>query len=90
MSQRRRRPRRAGYSNGRVKKIGGRVGSSSRSQHRNQAQIMIILGLVLLVAGFLFGAHLLVTIGIVVLVIGGALLLLGSSGRRIGGRRHYY
>ncbi|MEV6099838.1 DUF6131 family protein [Nocardia sp. NPDC051981] len=51
---------------------------------------MIILGIILLIVGFIFGIPILWTIGIVVLVIGLALLLLGSTGRAVGGRRHYY
>ena len=51
---------------------------------------MIILGIVLLVLGILFGLHILWTLGIIALVAGVALALLGASGRAIGGRRHYY
>ncbi|MFI6871770.1 DUF6131 family protein [Nocardia sp. NPDC050406] len=50
---------------------------------------MIILGLILLIAGYFFGQPLW-TIGIIVLLIGLAMLLLGSVGRPVGGRRHYY
>lgn len=50
---------------------------------------MIILGIILLIVGFVFGIPILWTIGIVVLVIGLILLLLGSTGRAVGGRRHY-
>lgn len=51
---------------------------------------MIILGIILLIVGFVFGIQILWTIGIVVLVIGLILMLLGSTGRAVGGRRHYY
>ncbi|WP_433567406.1 DUF6131 family protein [Nocardia sp. CA-151230] len=51
---------------------------------------MIILGIILLLVGFIFGIPILWTIGIVVLVIGLVFLLLGSMGRAVGGRRHYY
>ncbi|MET7767857.1 DUF6131 family protein [Nocardia sp. NPDC005366] len=51
---------------------------------------MIILGIILLVVGFLLDIPILWTIGLVVLVIGLVLLLLGSMGRAVGGRRHYY
>ncbi|WP_433716044.1 DUF6131 family protein [Nocardia sp. CA-084685] len=51
---------------------------------------MIVLGIILLVLGFIFNIPILWTIGIVVLVIGLVLLLLGSTGRAVGGRRHYY
>jgi Family of unknown function (DUF6131) len=51
---------------------------------------MIILGLVILIVGFLLKIAILWTIGIVVLVIGLILLLLGAIGREVGGRRHYW
>jgi hypothetical protein len=51
---------------------------------------MIILGLILLVAGFLLKISILWTIGIVLLVVGVVLAVLGSAGRAVGGRRHYY
>ena len=50
---------------------------------------MIILGIVLLVAGFLFKISILWTLGILLLVVGAILAILGSTGRAIGGRRHY-
>ena len=51
---------------------------------------MIILGIILLVVGFLLKIAILWTIGIVVHVIGLILLLLGAIGHEIGGRRHYW
>jgi hypothetical protein len=51
---------------------------------------MIVIGLILLVVGFLLKIAILWTIGIVVLVIGLILLLLGAVGREVGGRRHYW
>lgn len=51
---------------------------------------MIILGLILLVLGFLLGVGILWTIGIVLIVVGLVLWLLGSMERGIGGRRHYF
>ncbi|WP_433207567.1 DUF6131 family protein [Nocardia sp. CA-107356] len=51
---------------------------------------MIILGLIFLVAGFLFGIPLLTTVGVIVLIIGAVLMVAGMSGRAVGGRRHYY
>lgn len=51
---------------------------------------MIILGIILLLIGFLAKIAILWTIGIVVLVIGLILLVLGMAGRTVGGRRHYY
>jgi len=51
---------------------------------------MIILGLILLLVGFLAKIAIVWTIGIIVLVRGLILLILGSIGRGIGGRRHYW
>jgi hypothetical protein len=51
---------------------------------------MIILGLILLLLGLVFGIGILWTIGIVLLVVGLILLLRGRSGRTIGGRAHYW
>jgi hypothetical protein len=51
---------------------------------------MIVLGLVLLLIGFLAGIPVLWTIGVVLLVVGLILELMGSTGRALGGRRHYY
>jgi len=51
---------------------------------------MIILGVVLLVIGFVLKVAILWTIGIVVLLIGLILALLGAAGRMVGPRRHYW
>jgi len=51
---------------------------------------MIILGVILLILGFLFHVSILWTIGIILIVIGAVLWLLGSMGRAIGPRRHYW
>ncbi|HET9691501.1 MAG TPA: DUF6131 family protein [Acidimicrobiales bacterium] len=51
---------------------------------------MIAVGVILMLLGFIFGIPILWTLGIIVLVIGLVLLLLGSTGRAVGGRRHYY
>jgi len=51
---------------------------------------MIILGLILLIIGFVAGISILWTIGIIVLVVGLVVALLGSVGHAVGGRRHYW
>jgi hypothetical protein len=51
---------------------------------------MIILGIILLVAGFLLKITLLWTIGLILLIIGLVLMVMGRMGRAVGGRRHYY
>ena len=59
---------------------------------------MLILGLILLVAGYLIPLPILITIGWILIVIGAILFLLGSTGRplgpgwgpRVGGRRYWW
>ena len=51
---------------------------------------MIILGLILLIVGFVANIAILWSIGIAVLVIGLILVLLGALGHAVGGRRHYW
>jgi hypothetical protein len=51
---------------------------------------VIILGLILLLIGFVTGIAIVWTIGMIVLVVGLVLWLLGSMGHAVGGRRHYY
>jgi hypothetical protein len=51
---------------------------------------MIILGIILLVIGFVAKIAILQTLGIILLVVGAVLMLMGSTGRAVGGRRHYY
>jgi hypothetical protein len=51
---------------------------------------MIILGLILLIVGFVVKISVLWSIGIVVMAIGLILALLGTMGRAVGGRRHYW
>jgi len=51
---------------------------------------MIVLGVVLLVVGLIAKISVLETIGVILLVIGAILWILGSMGRAVGGRKHYY
>jgi hypothetical protein len=51
---------------------------------------MIVLGLILLIIGFIAKVTILWTIGIVVVLVGLVLMVLGLMGRAVGGRRHYY
>lgn len=51
---------------------------------------MIILGVSLLLLGFVLKIVILWSIGVLVLVIGLILVLLGAIGRGVGGRRHYW
>ncbi|MEV7780639.1 DUF6131 family protein [Kitasatospora sp. NPDC088351] len=51
---------------------------------------MIILGVILLIIGFVAHISILWTIGIILAVIGLALWILGSVGHAVGGRHHYW
>jgi hypothetical protein len=51
---------------------------------------MIVVGLVLLLLGLLLAVPILWSLGVVVLIVGVVLMLLGSTGRAVGGRRHYW
>lgn len=52
--------------------------------------IMIILGVILLVIGYVASIAILWTIGIILIVIGLILWILGAVGHAVGGRRHYW
>ncbi|MEV0573209.1 MULTISPECIES: DUF6131 family protein [unclassified Streptomyces] len=51
---------------------------------------MIVLGIILLVIGFVAGISILWTIGIILLAVGAILWILGAAGHAVGGRRHYW
>lgn len=51
---------------------------------------MIILGVILLVLGYFLGIQLLYYLGGLLLIVGIVLVVLGSTGRAVGGRRHYF
>jgi uncharacterized membrane protein HdeD (DUF308 family) len=59
---------------------------------------MIVVGIILIVLGFVLPtlvptfafAHLILVVGVILLIVGVILALLGSAGRAVGGRRHYY
>jgi len=51
---------------------------------------MITLGVILLVVGFILSIPVLWTIGIVLLVVGAILAILGGTGRKVGGRAHWF
>lgn len=51
---------------------------------------LIILGVILLIIGFIAAIPIIWTIGIIVVVIGAILALLGMTGHAVRGRRHYF
>lgn len=51
---------------------------------------MIVLGIVLILVAVIAKIAILETLGLILLIVGVVLLLLGSMGRSVGGRRHYW
>lgn len=51
---------------------------------------MIVLGIILLVVGYLLGIGVLYTLGWVLLAIGLILLILGAVGHPVGGRPYWF
>ena len=52
--------------------------------------LVIILGVVLLIVGFLTGISIIWTLGIIALVVGVILAIVGATGHAVGGRAHYW
>jgi len=50
---------------------------------------MIIIGVLLLIIGFIAKIPIVWTLGVILLMVGGVLALMGAMGREGGGRRHY-
>ncbi len=51
---------------------------------------MIVLGIILLIIGFVAKIAIIWTIGVIVIVVGAVFAVLGFAGREIGGRKHWY
>ncbi len=51
---------------------------------------MIVLGVILLIIGFVATIKIIWILGIIALVVGAVLAIAGASGRAIGGRKHWY
>jgi hypothetical protein len=64
--------------------------AGSHSGPEKPEDLMIILGIILLIVGFVAKIAIAWTIGIILLLIGLVLALLGSAGRMVGPRRHYW
>ena len=52
--------------------------------------LVIVLGIILLIVGYLVHVPIATTIGLILIVVGLILFVLGSMGRAVGGRRHYW
>ncbi|MEA2214271.1 MAG: hypothetical protein QOF83_4219 [Solirubrobacteraceae bacterium] len=68
----------------------GRLPFRFSSPSDRQECNLIVLGLILLIIGLVASIPVLYTIGIILLIVGVVLFALGSAGRAVGGRRHYY
>ena len=51
---------------------------------------MIVLGLILMIIGFVAGIAPLWTIGLILLIVGAVLSVMGSAGRPVGDRKYWY
>ena len=65
-------------------------GLLAKDCHYCQELNMIVLGVILLIIGFVAKVAIIWTIGIIVVVVGAILALLGMTGHAVRGRRHYY
>lgn len=65
-------------------------GSRQLTSIRQKGDKVILLGIILLIIGFIAKVAILWTIGIIVLVIGAVLAVMGALGREVGGRRHFF
>jgi uncharacterized membrane protein HdeD (DUF308 family) len=72
--------------------------SPPKHPHRNQVNVMIVLGIVLIVLGLILPslvptfafAHIVLVLGVILLAVGLILFVAGRAGHAVGGRRHYY
>lgn len=51
---------------------------------------MIVLGIVLVVLGYVLGLSILDTVGVILIVIGAVLWILGAVGRPVAGRKVWF
>ena len=51
---------------------------------------MLVLGIILLIVGFVAKIPILWTIGVILLLVGAVLALMGRAGREVGGRKHWF
>ncbi|MBO0865166.1 MAG: hypothetical protein J2P16_08860 [Mycobacterium sp.] len=66
---------------------------NGRNRHRTpcwNGEVMIVLGIILLILGFVFSLHILWVLGIILLVIGAVFWIMGSVGRPVAGRRYWF
>lgn len=51
---------------------------------------MIVLGIVLLIVGFVAKIPIIWTLGIIIVVVGAVLAVAGMAGHEVAGRKHWY
>lgn len=64
--------------------------SQGQTDLLKRAVIMIVLGVVLLLLGWLLAIKLLWILGIIVVIVGVVLFCAGSLGHNVGGRRNWW
>lgn len=73
--------------------VGANVLAPLQAERKPSVQLedtMIVLGVILLIVGFLTSISILWTIGIILVVIGVILWIVGALGHSVGGRKHYW
>jgi uncharacterized membrane protein HdeD (DUF308 family) len=65
-------------------------GDCHDGSYRIKEVAVIILGVILLLIGFIAKIAIVWTLGILALVVGAILAIAGAAGRELGGRRHWY
>jgi predicted acyltransferase len=63
---------------------------SPGTDRRGKELKMIILGVILLILGFVFSIPVLWTIGLILIAVGVVLMIVGATGRAVAGRRYWY
>jgi hypothetical protein len=63
------------------------VGGDTRGRTE---KAMLVVGLILLLLGYLLHVSILYTIGVILLIIGAVLWILGAVGRPVGGRKVWF
>ncbi|MGH3397072.1 MAG: DUF6131 family protein [Streptosporangiaceae bacterium] len=58
--------------------------------HEEMENSLIVLGVILLIIGFIAKVAIIWTLGIIAVIVGAILALLGAVGHAVGGRRHYF
>ena len=70
--------------------VAGSTPGAVQRARKEKRHTMIVLGIILLIVGFVFKISIVWTLGIILIVVGAVLAILGATGRAIGGRKHWY